>query len=520
MRQYRWLKPRKKTDLEPEVQMPVRVGSHSNGEYFHVQTPREAELERRTLERMDANARRVGTDRRSFMASAMGMATSMWVANTMAGCSSSDSDEKGKGGGYCLPKEAMYDESLACDVLSGNEFIFDVQTHHFDPDGEWVDTNPAYRLILPNCGKPAKEDCVSREEYLRIMFCESQTTMAALSTWPAALCTETRTVACGLPLPNDSVAASRDWINELTHSQRLVSHCQVMPNDLAGLDRQLAIMEEIACAHGLAAWKCYPAWGPNPNTGFFLDDPAIGIPFIEKGLSLGVNLFCVHKGLPIPGFDVEHNYPTEMGRVAKMFPDAKFIVYHSAICAGQDGFCNAVEGPYDPTNASGTDTLLKALEDAGVGPNSNVYAELGSAFSQVENDPIAAAHFIGKLLKHVGEDNVVWGTDSIVTGAPQPHIELFRALTIPQNLQEQYGYPELTPAIKAKVFGLNAAKIYGVDVEARRCAVPSCPTTQIKKQFDDELGSRRWTAVQPRGPRTRREFIALARMNRALGRPG
>src|SRR6185436_15807797 len=114
--------------------------------------------------------------------------------------------------------------------------------------------------------------------------------------WPAALCSAEMTTGCGLPLPNDEVAATRDLANCLAGSQRIVNHCQVMPNLV--LDEQLAIMEQVQREHGVGGWKVYPAWGGN-GRGFWLDDPAIGIPFIEKGLELGVGLFCVHKGLPI-----------------------------------------------------------------------------------------------------------------------------------------------------------------------------------------------------------------------------
>ncbi len=53
-------------------------------------------------------------------------------------------------------------------------------------------------------------------------------------------------------------------------------------------------------------------------------------------------------------------------------------------------------------------------------------------------------------------------------------IAAFRALTIPDVLQEQYGYPALTDELKAKILGLNAAKLYGVDPQAVRCTVGSC----------------------------------------------
>jgi len=43
------------------------------------------------------------------------------------------------------------------------------------------------------------------------------------------------------------------------------------------------------------------------------------------------------------------------------------------------------------------------------------------------SSPDEAAHVLGKLLSRVGEDRVLWGTDGIWYGSPQPQIMAFRA---------------------------------------------------------------------------------------------
>ena len=48
---------------------------------------------------------------------------------------------------------------------------------------------------------------------------------------------------------------------------------------------------------------------------------------------------------------------------------------------------------------------------------------------------------MGKLLAALGEDNIVWGTDSIWYGPSQPLIDAFRAFQIPQEYCQRYGYP-------------------------------------------------------------------------------
>jgi hypothetical protein len=117
--------------------------------------------------------------------------------------------------------------------------------------------------------------------------------------------------------------------------------------------------------------------------------------------------------------------------------------------------------------------------------------------------PDQAAHVLGKLLAHLGEDRILWGTDCIWFGSPQEQIQAFRAFEISSELQERHGYPALDAARKAKILGLNGARVYGVD--------PAAFTRR-----DDELGrARRAYLAAPApshvayGPRTRRELLGL-----------
>jgi hypothetical protein len=79
----------------------------------------------------------------------------------------------------------------------------------------------------------------------------------------------------------------------------------------------------------------------------------------------------------------------------------------------------------------------------------NVFAEMGSAWSNVMGDTVQSQHYIGKLLKYLGPDNIVWGTDCILGGSQQGQITLFRNFTITQEYQDKYGYPAITPATHA-----------------------------------------------------------------------
>ena len=102
-----------------------------------------------------------------------------------------------------------------------------------------------------------------------------------------------------------------------------------------------------------------------------------------------------------------------------------FLIYHS-------GFVSTVtEKAYDASGKSdGIDTLITSLRKHQVKPNSNVYAELGSTWRFLMRDPEQAAHALGKLIVACGENNVLWGTDSIWYGSPQDQIQAFRTFQI------------------------------------------------------------------------------------------
>jgi hypothetical protein len=122
-------------------------------------------------------------------------------------------------------------------------------------------------------------------------------------------------------------------------------------------------------------------------------------------------------------------------------------------------------------------------------------------------DPDQAAHLLGKLLKTFGEDRILWGTDSIWYGSPQDQIQAFRAFEIARELQDRHGYPALTPAVKRKVFGLNAAGVYGLRPDAVRRKLGS---DRVQRRKTEYLNDPRPTFATY-GPRDRAEFLAFRR---------
>ena len=295
----------------------------------------------------------------------------------------------------------------------------------------------------------------------------------------------------GNPTPIAYAAQARELIQDLGGGKhRALIHGGVLPN-LPGEIEGMAWK----AGHRVSAWKLYPQWGPNGD-GYMLDGELAARVFAE-GHRLGVKTFAVHKGVSLYGMKPEMSSPMDMGAAAKANPDLTFLVYHAGFQPG------VKEGAYDPAG-QGVDRLIKAHRDAGLPRNGgNLYAELGSTWRYFMGRPDEAAHVIGKLLATFGEERIIWGTDSIWYGSPQDQIQAFRAFRISQEYQEKYGYPALTAEAKRKILGLNAARVYELDVATLKSSGLQAARAAYRERPNPSF------AVY--GPTDRRQFLALHR---------
>ena len=408
---------------------------------------------------MDRNARAAGLSRRAFLRSACGAAT---VLLALDGCSRESSPRGAPPGGrFTVPPESAVDRDAANAALARPDFVMDVQSHYLEHvPGERSFFGQGFPQA--DCGESDPRACFAVDRYLEAIFLDSDTTVAVLSAIPAESWRRG-------PLSIDAMERARGLADRVCGSGRLLLHGSAHPN-LGPVDVALGDMEELTRSHPIAAWKVYTH---TPGPGWRLDR-GVGAAFVEKARALGIPRVCVHKGFS--GGDPAAS-PADIGPAAKQFPDVSFVVYHSGYEPG------STEGPYDAATAErGINRLITSMQRAGVGPNANVYAELGSTWFNAMRDPTEAAHVIGKLVKHVGENNVLWGTDSIWYGSPQGQIQAFRAFEISAEFQERFGYAPLTPAVKAKILGLNAAGLYGVDPATVRCELTREELDQIRSR--------------------------------------
>jgi uncharacterized protein len=463
----RWIRKWSR-DLTSDGFSPLPTQVVSNEEY--VPLPRTREQRRLALvidETARRHARRLGIGRRDFLASSAGMASAFLALNTIFG-RFFEVD----------PVEAI--ESAAADARKpAGQFVFDVQTHHVATPRQFP-----WLLGLRRVGRrwnPALEkdrgtmEDLYLENYIKEVFLDSDTTVAVLSGIPSV------TDAASI-LPPDQMAGTREVVNRLAASQRLIAHGLVAPNkgprDLDEMRRQAADLK-------ISAWKGYTglAFGDPPRP-WRIDDEKVAYPMLELSRRLGIQNICLHKGLPLQNGVEEYWHPRDLERAAKDFPDLNFIVYHSAFHSLGPALALARD---EFRTSARIDWVTDLCEVRERNPSlTNIYPELGATFGQlVITSPMLCGHVLGMLIQSFGADHVLWGTDSIWWGSPQWQIEALRRFTMPEPLMKRFGYGPLTPAVKEGVLGLNAARVYGIDPGAHRNPVPPDYVSKLKAAYLD-----------------------------------
>ncbi len=417
-------------------------------------------------------AKEQGMDRRRFLRTGSGMAAALVALNEVFGpC-------------YDVRADEVRDQEAFRERWPKNQFIFDVQTHHVDVSRQWYEeseegrrTAQFLRLFRPRAGNVRQSlEQLNRIHYVKEIFGDSDTVMAIISGVPTRDWNRN-------PLPPDQMVATREYVNGLARSPRVLSHGLLRPNlgkpELEEMERQVKKLR-------INAWKTYTG-AEIGASAWFLDDEKVAYPFWERTLKLGIRNVCVHKGLPLGVFNEKACTPLDVEKAARDFPSLNFIIYHSGYRGTgfiARGTGNRVTDPQnnDPQEIPWISDILRILRR---NPKlRNVYFELGSTFQQLSmSNPVRCLHMLGQMIQVAGADHILWGTDCIWGGSPQSQIERLRRLTMTQELMDKFKYPRLTDDIKNQILGLNAARVFDVDVKARRNAIQADRLTQIREEY-------------------------------------
>lgn len=457
---------------------PIPSHNISNGEFFPArQSRQQQEYEHRLTALVDRLTPIRHMNRRAFLRSASGMAASFAAMNTVYGQTFEVDDRE-------LTDQAFADERQQ--GLAG-QFIFDDHTHFLRDDTELE----SFVRIRENTGISGKNPELADQEqtledlkfenYIKEMYLDSDTKIALLSGAPSDIPEDWF-------LTNGQIAAARERINSFAGSKRLFSHAIFTPGQPGWLEDLDRAIEE----YRPDSWKGYTI-GDNTHKSesswpWLMDDERVTYRGYEKMDKAGIRNVCVHKGLFPPSAEkkwphlLNHAKVDDVPKAAKDWPNLNFLIYHSGY-RHVGGSPDAALSQFEHTGRiAWVSDLAEMPEKHGL---DNVYADLGATFAHAAvTHPRLAAAIVGILIRGLGPERVVWGTDSIWYGSPQWQIEAFRRLEIPEDMRKRHGFAALGAAdgpVKTTIFGTNSARLYGISPDqAKR------PMTDNLAQFKDE----------------------------------
>ena len=375
-----------------------------------------------------------------------------------------------------------------------SQFIVDCQTHFVRDDYSQPMLIMAARFAKEHWNPAlADVDGLTRfkfQNFVKEIFLDSDTKIALISGTPTD-------EAELLFLSNDQIAAARDIINRLAGTRRAMGHGIVTPGAPGWLDEVDRVLEKLKPQSLKGYTIGDPLYQTKKKSNWRLDDERNVYPLYEKMLKAGVTTLCVHKGL-MPA-DYRTSFPDlweyatvwDVGKAARDWPQINFVIYHSAMRP----FIELPDRELAQFEATGRFDWVSELADIprkyGV---RNVYGELGTCFANTcVTHPKLAAALLGTLVRGLGADHVIWGTDCVWWGSPQWQIEALRRLEIPADMQAAHGFTPLGPAdgaVKTAIFGGNAARLYGLDPAAPVGAMRADGIDALRTEYQAAGGQR------------------------------
>ena len=165
----------------------------------------------------------------------------------------------------------------------------------------------------------------------------------------------------------------------------------------------------------------------------------------------------MHKGPTIWPLDKDAFDVADVDHAATDFPGLNFIVEHVGLPRIEDFCFIATQEP-------------------------NVYAGLAVVIGGLMHArPRFFNKVMGELLFWVGEDKILFGSDYAIW-EPKWQVEGFIDWQMPDT-EEYSDYPQPTVTTKKKIMGLNAAKLYGIEVPAELQLPAEAPAAQEAAQL-------------------------------------
>lgn len=201
-----------------------------------------------------------------------------------------------------------------------------------------------------------------------------------------------------------------------------------------GIDEAIWEMEYFAKNQNCKFFKLYP-----PDETRRMDDEWM-FPFYAKAQELGLTM-GIHTGLGyVYGGSTENCHPGQLEKICRKFYDLNIVAFHFGWPWHHE--LNALANTYP-----------------------NLYVGMSYQNRAIKFRPRWFSELLGEALLWAGPDKVIWSQDGITD--LKDSIDAFRSFQFADDLRAGYGYPLLTEEDKAKIFGLNFARLVGMEPRKR-----------------------------------------------------
>ena len=198
--------------------------------------------------------------------------------------------------------------------------------------------------------------------------------------------------------------------------------------------------------------KIYTAEWAGESRGYSLKEDTVHRA-MEKCRSLGIDIIHIHKGPTIHPLNIDAFDVRDVDDIATAFPDLKFVIDHCGIPRVDDFCWIANQEP-------------------------NVYGGLSVITAFVWARPRYFASLMADLLFFLGPDRLIFGTDYAIH-SPKWIVDEFMRFEFDEATAREAG-THLTLDVKAKIMGLNAARLYGIQIPAEcHRPAPAEATTHV-----------------------------------------
>jgi predicted TIM-barrel fold metal-dependent hydrolase len=233
-----------------------------------------------------------------------------------------------------------------------------------------------------------------------------------------------------------AMSTNQFMINQIApYPERMYLEAMVGPILRRGMENALWEIEYLVKEQNAKLCKVYQPEDDGP-----LDDRRMW-PFYEKACELDIAL-TIHTGMsyvvPQPSC---HTHPDRLDRVLLDFPELEIIAYHMG-------------WPH-------TEELIGLA-----GKHQNLFLSMSGIVGWYERSPYRGYHAIGTALQWVDPSKIVMGLDLPFDDTKRV-VDWVRNFQIPDELQKNYGYPEITDEMRAGFLGKNLARLAKIEPTKR-----------------------------------------------------